>query len=208
MEAEAREHAARDAQPVRAAHRREGDHGTGRKRSRRRCRRERRPVRHRRRDRQGALARSFRRRAQSTAAREQHPVSVRTHGHADAGPGLTGEIHRLCRLVGRPAAADQRGRRDRGGAGREVRAGRRQAVCPQSLQGRHLPRDRAGLRRPDQRVLRVRSCFEALDGIPSRRRRSVGPPRRVDLARGHGVYRHRRRRVRSGNRRSATASWP
>ena len=91
--------------------------------------------------------------------------------------------------------ADGTGRR----AAREVHPRRRQAVRAQPAQRRDLHGDRAGLRRPDERVLFVRSRHPPRQRVHPRRRRPVGPPRRVDRSRRHGLPRHRRRAVRSAD---------
>ena len=209
VEGEAREHAARDAQPVRAAHRREGDHA------------------------RRARARSASSPASATicSASTSRPASRSGTGSSTATPtrrrrsnnalcpgGQTAvptmaqvvarQVHGVRRVVGRPAAAGQRRRRPGRGAAREVHAGRRQAVRAQPAQRRHLHRERAGMRRPDQRVLLVRSgdaqsasaFIPAGGGLWGRRGAAI-------VARRHRLYRHRRRPVRSGQPAvSATAS--
>ena len=71
-------------------------------------------------------------------------------------------------------------------AAREVHPGRRQAVRAQPPQRRHLHRHRAGLRRPDQRVLLVRPRHAPRQRLHSRGRRAVGPPRRGHRSGRHG----------------------
>ena len=112
---------------------------------------------------------------------------------AQASPG---QVHRLRGVVGRPAAAVEPGRRQGRRAAREVHPRRRQALRAQPAQRRDLHGDGAGLRRPHERVLLVRSRHPPRQRVHSRRRRPVGPPRRVDFTRRHGLHRHRRRHVR------------
>ena len=81
-------------------------------------------------------------------------------------------------------------------AAREVHPRRRQAVRAQPAQRRDLHGDGAGLRRPHERVLFVRSRHPPRQRLHSRRRRPLGPPRRGDFTRRHGLPRHRRRHVR------------
>ena len=59
---------------------------------------------------------------------------------------------------------------------------RRQAVRAEPAQRRHLHGDRAGLRRPHQRVLLVRSRDAARQRVHPGRRRTLGPARRVGHA--------------------------
>ena len=178
VEAEAREHAARDAQPVRAARRRARHHRAGRARARRRRRRLRRSVRHRRRDRPSDLAPALRQHADQTGRHERHALPRRPDGGADDGADVARQVHDLRRVVGRPpAAGEPRGRQGRRAA-REVHPRRRQAVRAEPAQRRHLHRHRAGLRRPDQRVLLVRPRHAARERVHPRGRRPVGTPRR------------------------------
>ena len=186
VEGEAREHAARDAQPVRAAHRRAGHH-------RRRARASSAVV-------AGVSDDLFgidvatgkqiwHRHFDSTLANprrhERHALPGRPDRRADDGAGVAGQVHRLRGVVGWPAAAGQPGRRPGRRAAREVHPRRRQAVRAQPAQRRDLHRDRAGLRRPDQRVLLVRPRVTPRQRVHPRGRRPVGPPRRVDRSRRH-----------------------
>ena len=153
----------------------------GRARARRRRRRLRRPVRHRRRrpaSRSGTGA---------STARSTKPGGTNDTlcpGGQTAVPTMAqtspGQVHDLRRVVGRPAAAGEPGRRPGRRAAGEVHPRRRQAVRAQPAQRRHLHGDGAGLRRPDQRVLLVRPRDAPRQRVHSRRRRPVGPPRRGD----------------------------
>ena len=198
VEAEARQPAARDAQPVLAAHRRARRDGAGREGDRRRRRDQRRHVRHRRRDRTAAVAQ-----ASGTADPNPPPAANNTlcpSGQtavptmAQVAPGKytvyavswDGRLRQI-------NAARRRGCR----AGGEIHPRRRQALRAESVQRRHLHRDGAGLRRADQRLLLLRSRSAQGERVHSRRRRPVGPARRLDLPRRHRLSRHRRRAVRS-----------
>ena len=187
VEGQAREHAARDAQPVRAAHRRARDDARRARASSPSspasptiC--------------SASTSRPASRSGTGTSTARWPTRAARTTRSvpADRRPcrrwrRRRREVHRLRRVVGRPAAAGEPGRRQGHRAAREVHPRRRQAVRAQPAQRRDLHRDRAGLRRPDQRVLLVRSRHAPRQRVHSRRRRPVGPPRRVDRSRRHGL---------------------
>ena len=178
VEGEAREQAARDAQPVRAARRRARHHRAGPARARGRRRRLRRSVRHRRRGGPPDLAPALRQHARQTGRHERHAVPRRPDRGADDGAGVARELHDLRGVVGRAPSAGQPGGRPGHRAAREVHPGRRQAVRAQPAQRRHLHRHRAGLRRPDQCVLLVRPRHAPRERVHPRGRGPVGTPGR------------------------------
>ena len=171
----------------------------GAARARRRRRRLRRSVRNRRRQRQADLASSLRQHARESGRHERHALPGRSDRRADDGAGIAGQIHGLRGVVGRPAAAGQPGRRPGRRAAREVHSRRRQAVRAQSARRRDLHRDRAGLRRPHQRVLLLRSRVTPRQRLHPCGRRLVGTPRRVDRSGRPRLHRHRRRAIRSAD---------
>ena len=184
VEAEAREHAARDAQPVCAAHRRARHDAAGAARDRpsspaspTTCSASTSPT----------GRQIWHRRFDSTLANPGGTNDTLCPGGQTAVPTMAqaspGQVHGLRRVVGRAAAPGQPRRRRGRRAAREVHSGRRQAVRAQPARRRHLHRDRAGLRRPDQRVLLVRPRDAPRQRVHSRRRRPVGPPRRGDRSR-------------------------
>ncbi len=194
VEAEAREQAARDAQPVRAARRRTRDHARTARvsspsspASPTTC--------------SASTSRRgkeiWHRQFDSTLANPGGTNDTLCPGGQTAVPtmaaGVAGNIHRLRGVVGRPAAPGEPRRRQGRRAAREVHPRRRQAVRAQPAQRRDLHGDGAGLRRPDERVLLVRSRHPPRQRLHSRRRRPVGPPRRGDRSGRHGLPRHRRR---------------
>ena len=190
MEGEARRPDATDAHAVSAARRRQRGHAVGREGNRRRRRRVGQRVRHRRGAGHGDLVKALRQHVPGAAAdrpRRQHALPRRAHRDAGPRPGVAGEVRRLCRLLGRPAAQARRrdGRGDR--AARAVRAAERQALRAEPGERRDLHVHRAGLRR-QSRTTSTRSI--------SRRRRSA-TGRRAAAACGRGRGRRSARTARS-----------
>ena len=180
MEGEAREHAARDAQPVCAARRRARHDRAGGTGARGRRRRVRRPLRHRRRRWPPDLAPPLRQHVGQTGRHERHAVSRRPDRGADDGAGVAREVHGLRGLVGWTASADQPGGRPGYRTAGEVHPWRRQALRAQPAQRRHLHRHGAGLRRPDECVLLVRPRDAPRERVHSRGRGPVGTPGRIN----------------------------
>ena len=200
LEAEARKHAARDAQPLPAAHRGEGDR-------RRRASRE-----------IGIVAGvsddlfgidvatgqqiwhdALRRRTESAAAsrttRSAPADRPRCRRWRRSSPGKytvyavswDGRLRQINAADGEDAAPPEK-----------FMPRRRQAVRAQPAQRRHLHRDRAGLRRPDQRVLLVRPRATRATARSFRRAAACGAAAaRRSSPDGTRLSRHRRRPVRS-----------
>ena len=192
------QHPPLDAQPLPAAHRRERDDAAGSARGRPGGGRHRRPLRDQRRQWSGALAPKVREPAHESGARRQRALPWRTDRRAGDGAGVAGQVHGLRRVVGWQAAPDQsRRRRERRAAG-EVHSRQRQAVRAQLQGRRHLHRNRAGLRRSDERLPLVRPRVAPCEHVHSGRRRAVGAPRRGDRCRRPRLPRNRRRALRPG----------
>ena len=199
VEGQAREHAARDAQPVCAARGRARHDAARLARARGRRRRLRRSLWHRRRRRQADLAPALRQHAGQSRRHERYALSRRPDRRADDGADVARHIHDLRGLVGRAAApGESRGRQGRRAA-REIHPRRWQALRAQPAQRRHLHGDGAGLRRIDERVLFVRPRHTPRQRVHPRGWRPVGPSRRGHRSRGPGVSRHRRRGIRSAD---------
>ncbi len=114
VEGEAREQAARDAQPVRAARGRGRNDCARRAGARRRRRRVGRSLRHRRRDGQRDLASSVRQHAGEPRRHERYAVPRRPDRRAHDGRSLAGDIHHLRGVVGRTSSpGEPRGRQGR-----------------------------------------------------------------------------------------------
>ena len=169
VEGQAREPAARDAQPLRAADCRARDHGA-RVAGGRDCRRHlRRSLCHRRRQRRTALEEALREHVRAHRQdRLPHALPRRPDGGAGDGAGLARQVHDLCDRVGRPAAPDQRGRRSRRRPSRQVPAAQRQALRAERRQWRRLHGHGAGLRRRAERALLVRPGDPQGEHVPSR----------------------------------------
>ena len=181
----------------------------GHARARRRRRRLRRSVRHRRRDRQGDLAPAVRQHAdQSRPATQRHALSGRTDGRADDGAGVA---RASTRSTPCPGTA---------GCGRSISADGKDVAPPEKfIPGGGKPyalnlHNGVIYTATAQGCGGLTNAFYSFDlatpprqRVHPRRRRPVGPPRRVDRTRRHGVPRHRRRAVRSADAAaSATAS--
>ncbi len=111
MEAEAREHAARDAQPVRSACRRASRHRAGHALDCCRRRRFRRSVWDRRRGGPADLASPLRQHADESGWNGRHALPRWSNCRADNGRNITGHVYGVRRFLGWSSAAGQpRGR--------------------------------------------------------------------------------------------------